>query len=135
MCLVDQSKTNTSGRVDEHGAFRHRHVELCAVGALAILYWVHFHVLGKRPPIFAPDYADKNFGEFGRRQWYDIYVFPSSQGDDIQMLYKSEFDVFRLADHTLTRQQIMLNVSSLFTTKTTSTSRKLHMQADHLLQQ
>ncbi|KAJ7745641.1 hypothetical protein B0H16DRAFT_1692867 [Mycena metata] len=38
-----QSKYN--GSVDEHGAFRHLCVELCPIGALALLFFAHFHII------------------------------------------------------------------------------------------
>lgn len=89
VCLVDQAKHNQTGRVDEHGAFRHRDAELCCMGALALLFFTQFHVLGKSPPNFAPDLSDVQFGAYGRRDWYKLHVFPSSRGDDIEMSYDS----------------------------------------------
>jgi hypothetical protein len=44
--MSDEGKTNTNGRIDEHGAFRHRLPELCPVGALAIHLFAYFHVEG-----------------------------------------------------------------------------------------
>lgn len=90
VCLTDQSKTNTTGKLSEHGAFRHRHVELCSVGGIAILFWARFHVLRVDPPDFGVDHSDRSFGEFGRRDWYKLFVFPSTLGSDQEMSYKSE---------------------------------------------
>jgi hypothetical protein len=90
ICLQDQAKTNTNGRVDEHGAFRHKHVELCSVGAMGFLLWARFQVLDRARPDFAPDYGEGS-GTFGTRVWYDWFVFPSNDGDDIEMSYQSGF--------------------------------------------
>lgn len=73
--LADNAKTNKDGRVDEHGALRHRMVDLCPVGAIALHLFVHFHIKSNPPPDFAPDFNDKAFGEFGRRTWYKYHVF------------------------------------------------------------
>lgn len=78
--LADQAKTNSTGRVNEHGLFRHRHAELCGFGALAFLFFGHFHVLQKEPPSFAPDFSDPDHSEFGRRDWYQVFLFPG-KGD------------------------------------------------------
>ncbi|KAF5367837.1 hypothetical protein D9615_010577 [Tricholomella constricta] len=58
--LADNAKTNQDGRVDEHGAFRHRFVELCPQCVLS------------------PDFEDPGYGEYGRREWYEHYVFSTS---------------------------------------------------------
>jgi len=80
--LADQAKTNTTGRVDEHGLFRHRYPELCGFGALAFFFFGHFHVLEKEPPPFEPDFTDPNHSEFGRRDWYNILLFPGKGNRD-----------------------------------------------------
>ncbi|KAJ7108769.1 hypothetical protein C8R44DRAFT_884803 [Mycena epipterygia] len=51
-----------NGRVEEYGAFRNRHVELCPVGAISALYFVWFHVLNYAVPNFAPDFSDPSYG-------------------------------------------------------------------------
>ncbi|TFY74024.1 hypothetical protein EWM64_g9990 [Hericium alpestre] len=73
--LSDNAKHNQQGRVDEHGLIRHRLVKLCPVGALAWYFWAYFHVLSKPMPDFTPDFNDKEFGEFGRRDWYSYHLF------------------------------------------------------------
>ncbi|KIK32123.1 hypothetical protein CY34DRAFT_111093, partial [Suillus luteus UH-Slu-Lm8-n1] len=73
--LADNAKHNQTGRVDEHGAIRHVHPELCPVGALAFLFFAHFHILNCAPPDFSPDFSNKNYGEYGHRKWYDYHVF------------------------------------------------------------
>ncbi len=55
-----------------------------------MLFYVHFHVLKKDLLQFAPDYSDTGFGKFGCHPWYEIYVFPSSEGDDVEMTYQSK---------------------------------------------
>ncbi len=88
--LADNAKTNQHGRVDEHGTLRHRLVELCPVGALALLFYTQFHVLSRPLPGFAPTFGQPNYGEFGYRPWYENFVF---WGEDPtkQMSYDSEF--------------------------------------------
>jgi len=79
--LADQAKTNTTGRVDEHGLFRHRHVELCGYGAVALHLFSHFHIVGQKPPDFTPDFLDPNHTEFGRQDWYRMHLFPGKGRD------------------------------------------------------
>ncbi|PPR01349.1 hypothetical protein CVT26_015407 [Gymnopilus dilepis] len=73
--LADQSKTNSTGRIDEHGLFRHRHVELCGFGAIGFHFFSHFHIEKKAPPSFTPDFEDSEFSENGRRDWYGVHLF------------------------------------------------------------
>lgn len=73
--LADNAKHNQHGRIDEFGVIRHREVELCGYGALALLFFAYFHILGKSPPSFVPDFSDPGYGEFGRREWYSWHVF------------------------------------------------------------
>ncbi|KAF9059158.1 hypothetical protein BDP27DRAFT_1371825 [Rhodocollybia butyracea] len=47
------------------------------------------HIMKKLHPNFVPDHSDLAFGEFGYRSWYQSYLFPSSEGDDVQMSYKN----------------------------------------------
>jgi len=43
-------------------------------------------------PNFVPDFLDPKFGEFGRRDWYNILLFFSGTGSPtVPMKYKSEF--------------------------------------------
>jgi hypothetical protein len=87
--LADNAKHNQNGRIDENGAIRHRDVELCPVGALAMKFFAYFHILGKELPNFAPDFNNTEFGEYGCREWYDLFVF---WGEDPkkEMSYDSE---------------------------------------------
>lgn len=43
--LTDNAKNNQTGRIDETGAFWHCLVELCPVGALAMLFFAYFHIM------------------------------------------------------------------------------------------
>lgn len=74
--------------MDEHGALRHRNVNLCPVGALAMMFFAYFHVLSLPVPQFEPDFTNTNYGEYGYRLWYEYYVF-SGEKVDKQMSYDS----------------------------------------------
>ena len=90
--LVDNAKHNQTGRTDEHGAIRHRSVELCPIGGVAIFLWATFHLRNSPVPNFAPDFSDPTFGEFGRRDWYERRLFFSSTGSPQDLMqYKSEW--------------------------------------------
>jgi hypothetical protein len=75
--------------VDEHGTLRHRLVELCPVGSLALLLYAYFQVISQPVPDFAPDLNMPGFGEFGYRPWYELYVFWGDKPTK-QMSYDSE---------------------------------------------
>ncbi|KAJ3502645.1 hypothetical protein NLJ89_g8791 [Agrocybe chaxingu] len=93
--LADQAKTNTSGRVDEHALFRHRHPELCGFGALAFFFFSYFHILKKPPPEFAPDFCDVEHSEYGRRDWYGHFLFPGKmgpEGEQRPMTYTNHYE-------------------------------------------
>ena len=68
-----------------------REVDLCPVGAVAFLLFVHFHVLRKPVPSFVPDFEDERYGMYGRRDWYDYYLFqPDADHMDEAMKYDGE---------------------------------------------
>jgi Centromere DNA-binding protein complex CBF3 subunit, domain 2 len=87
--LSDNAKHNQSGRIDESGAFRHRLVELCPVGALAMLFFGYFHILDVPVPDFRPDFDDAEAGEYGHRDWYGLYLF-SGRAMTTAMSYDSK---------------------------------------------
>ncbi|KAJ8488942.1 hypothetical protein ONZ45_g13777 [Pleurotus djamor] len=87
--ISNQGKTNTSGRIDEHGAFRHRSPDLCAVGALAFYFFSWFHILDKSPPNFEPSFSGDGADEYGNREWYKIKLFPGAEGDTSEMSYEA----------------------------------------------
>jgi len=99
--LADNAKTNQHGRVDEHGSIRHHHVKLCPVGALAMLFFAYFHMITQPVPVFSPEYNVANYGEFGRRPWYELYVFWAEKPSK-QMSYDSESWVLRVLNESST---------------------------------
>ena len=87
--FADNAKHNQQGRTDEFGAFRHRLVELCPVGGLAMLFFAVFHILGLSVPNFAADFSNPKCGEWGKREWYGLHPFFTT--DPLKpMLYESE---------------------------------------------
>ncbi|KAF7324058.1 hypothetical protein MKEN_00628200 [Mycena kentingensis (nom. inval.)] len=88
--IANQAKHNQIGRVEEHAAFRHRIVELCPIGALGFLYFSIFHVLNIPVPDFAPDFNDPKFGDWGRRDWYNLHVFSTSKDGTKEMTYGAQ---------------------------------------------
>ncbi|KAK4704972.1 hypothetical protein P7C70_g1233, partial [Phenoliferia sp. Uapishka_3] len=71
----DNSKTNTTGRVDQTGVWRHKDPALCGVGTTATQLWFCDEHLKFPRPDFAPDFSEAakadGFGKFGRRPWYE----------------------------------------------------------------
>ncbi|KAL1746150.1 hypothetical protein HDZ31DRAFT_62412 [Schizophyllum fasciatum] len=94
--LRDQGKHNQDGRLEEHAAFRHRDAQLCSIGAVALYFFALFHVAGREVPDFAPDFSDSNSGDYGRRSWYALHMFPGSEGDDTEMSYKQHLNRINL---------------------------------------
>jgi hypothetical protein len=77
--------------VDKHGALRHRLPELCGVGAVALLLFAHFHILGHPVPDFAPDFEAPECGQYGVRSWYQYHLFwPTRKPPTSSMTYESE---------------------------------------------
>ena len=95
--LADNTKHNQHGRVDEHGAIRHRHVELCPVRAIALLFFTHFYILHRPLPDFAPDFMRKDCGEYGYREWYHHFIFYAGTPSK-EMLYDSRFSPHLLTE-------------------------------------
>lgn len=89
VAIANNAKHNQHGRLDEFGALRHRFVELCPVGGLAFLFFALFHVLDIDHPSFVPDFTDKNFGQYGKREWYECAVFCAKDGPKKAMSYAS----------------------------------------------
>ena len=87
--LADNVKHNQHGQVDKHGVIRHCHPELCAIGALALTFLGHFHILDCVPPTFAPNFTNKHYGEYGHLEWYSHYVF-SAGSMKKEMSYNSK---------------------------------------------
>ena len=80
--------------MDEKGVIRHRFVELCPIGALAMHFFAQFHILEISKPSFKPDFSESartaGYGIYGHREWYNYMVF---YGSDMQkaMSYDSKF--------------------------------------------
>jgi hypothetical protein len=132
--LADNAKHNQHGRVDEHSVIQHCQVELCAIGALAFMFFGHFHVLDCPPLKFAPDFANKQYGEYGHREWYSHHVFYAGSTMR-EMLYDSKppaatwnLAVCR-ADASLLCLQTTTSASRSCTRKTMLTLRRRPMQA------
>ncbi|KAK7027698.1 hypothetical protein R3P38DRAFT_3190769 [Favolaschia claudopus] len=89
--LADNAKHNQTGRIDEHGVLRHKHVELCGIGAVAMMMFGYFHIMGYAVPDFSPDFSDKSFGEHGQRDWYTYHVFSTGIGRE-EMSYQAHHD-------------------------------------------
>lgn len=113
--LADNAKHNQTGLTDEHGAIRHREVELCPVGAVAMVLWATYHVRGHPTPDFVPDFADPMFGEFGRRDWYQHRLFFTSTGSPTDLMqYKSESLLRRqIIDFAYSRCSFQLTTNEL----------------------
>ncbi|KAF9232053.1 hypothetical protein BU15DRAFT_67816 [Melanogaster broomeanus] len=89
--LADNAKHNQVGRVEENGALRHRDVKVCAVGAIAMLFFAHFHIINQPVPSFEPDFETQDFGEYGFREWYSYHVFWTKSVSE-QMSYENHRD-------------------------------------------
>ncbi|KAF7369757.1 hypothetical protein MVEN_00307500 [Mycena venus] len=90
--IADNSKQNQSGRVDEHGAFRHLCVELCPVGAIGFLFFAHFHIINSPVPNFSVDFTDPDYGDYGRREWYELFTFSTTKDCKKEMCYATHRD-------------------------------------------
>lgn len=55
-----------------------------------MMFFAHFHVLNRQPPVFEPDFDDPVFGQYGRRDWYRQLVFPSMKDETKEMAYQSK---------------------------------------------
>lgn len=90
--MAYNAKHNQYGCLDEHEVLRHSDVELCAMGALAFLFFSIFHVAGLNPSAhwFMPDLNSRNFREYGRRPWYNHHIFFSTK-PEVGLTYEGEF--------------------------------------------
>ncbi|KAJ6499781.1 hypothetical protein DFH09DRAFT_1289918 [Mycena vulgaris] len=87
--LADNAKHDQTGRVDEHDVLRHKHVELCGVGAFAMMFFGYFHIAENSVPDFSPNFSDTTYGEYGRRDWYTYHVFSTGIGTK-EMSYQGQ---------------------------------------------
>ncbi|KAJ3833741.1 hypothetical protein F5878DRAFT_698825 [Lentinula raphanica] len=71
----DNGKHNKEGRTEQHAALRHLDARMCGIGGLAFYLFSQYHVLGKPCPDFAPDFADPDYPEIGRRDWWKLILY------------------------------------------------------------
>ena len=95
--LADNAKNNQQGRIDEHGVLQHRLVELCPVGAIALLFFVYFHVSNQPQPKLTPDFSTDGYGEYGYQEWYNYHVFAGKEDFKGPMSYNSELGLPHLS--------------------------------------
>ncbi|PPQ75574.1 hypothetical protein CVT24_013262 [Panaeolus cyanescens] len=77
----NEGKTNTTGRLDQHPAFRHRNPDLCAISALAYYLFARFHLMYPSTPNFTPKFledGESRAGPYGFRDWYSLRLFALS---------------------------------------------------------
>ncbi|PPQ86995.1 hypothetical protein CVT24_002556 [Panaeolus cyanescens] len=70
---ANEGKTNTTGRLDQHPAFRHRNPDLCPISAAAFHLFTQFHITYPEIPKFAPKFkteGEERAGPYGYREWY-----------------------------------------------------------------
>ncbi|KAI0088513.1 hypothetical protein BDY19DRAFT_906536 [Irpex rosettiformis] len=95
------AKHNQHGRLDEHGVMRHLNVQVCAVGALAFLFWAMFHVMdfSSTEAELQPDFTATDCGPFGLHEWYSYYVF-FGNNRKVKMTYDNHHDRIRASSGT-----------------------------------
>ncbi|GBE89074.1 hypothetical protein SCP_1500770 [Sparassis crispa] len=79
--MANNGKTNQNGWTDKFGAFHHHLIELCSIGSITLQLYSHFHIQNNTVPNFGADVTDRNFGEYGQRDWYRYHVFYASRLD------------------------------------------------------
>jgi len=107
--MSNEGKTNTNGRIDEHGAFRHHLPELCPVGTLAIHLFAYFHVEEHPRPKFALEFDHPEASGIGYHDWYKLRLFPASKSLYTEMSYESKFFFSCYESRLLTLEKITGN--------------------------
>ncbi|KAJ2930941.1 hypothetical protein H1R20_g6162, partial [Candolleomyces eurysporus] len=102
--MSNQGKSNKHGRIDFHAAVRHRFPELCAIGAVAMQLFSHFHIANGKRPDFSPDFESPQASDIGFRSWYQWLLFPGSKSHTEEMSpqahrarvngFKLRYDIF-----------------------------------------
>ncbi|KAJ8523520.1 hypothetical protein ONZ45_g93 [Pleurotus djamor] len=88
--LSNQGKSNSSGRLDEQGALRHRNPELCLFGALGFYFFSLFHIQRSSTSESPTDFTSGDSSvDSGRRDWYRIRLFPGAHGNESEMTYEN----------------------------------------------
>lgn len=59
------------------------------MGAIALLLFSYYHVRNCSVPNFAPDFTDAKYGDYGKREWYGIHLFPAGPNHLDEMGYDS----------------------------------------------
>ncbi|KIJ40992.1 hypothetical protein M422DRAFT_255843 [Sphaerobolus stellatus SS14] len=122
--LSYNSKHNQLGRLDEHGVIRHRCVELCPIGAIAMHFFALFHIQKISETNFEPDFSDNakktGHGLYGRCAWYDYKVF-FALAIDKEMSYDNHRDCVKE----------MYGASDILISKVTHAGRNYAAQKAH----
>lgn len=82
VATITFGKTNQHGKIEYGSSVRHKEVELCSIGALALYLFTRFH------------YENEDFPDFTeRKNWYEIAVF---KGDDPKtpISYKAQYNAY-----------------------------------------
>ena len=93
MVTLRNGRTNADGKAEMAGVLRHKDVEACSVGALALHLFCRFH-LGTYPKI--DEAKQEQFPDFTNRTWYDLKLFPSST-PTTAIQYGTHYKSFRTA--------------------------------------
>jgi hypothetical protein len=77
-----EGKTNQTGRCEYAATIRNKDYKVCALGALAMYFFMRWHI------------SNEPFPDFSRNEaWYDIKVFKTNCGDlTEQMDYKTQYN-------------------------------------------
>ena len=82
--LISSGKTNKTGNKEYIGALRYKDPILCAVGALAMLFFQRWHLSGEAPPNFK-----------SRKSWYKTKLLVG-KNKDLKITYPTQYqDVIR----------------------------------------
>ena len=82
--LISSSKTNKTSNKEYIGALRYKDLVLCAVGALAMLFFWRWHLAGEVPPDFK-----------SRKSWYKTKLLVGKNKDS-KITYPTQYqDVIR----------------------------------------
>ncbi|KAE8240360.1 hypothetical protein A4X13_0g7841 [Tilletia indica] len=77
-----ESKANTGGRKERGVAIRHRNVEVCPIGALALYLFYRFDACAEKPPDFTT-----------RREWYDLPLLVASANPSAGISWDTQADL------------------------------------------
>jgi len=90
-------KTNQDGQLQMAGVLRHKNVEQCTVGALALHLFCKFH-MGTTPLIDDKQPKHAQFPDFTSNEtWYDIKLFPSPESARTSINYGTQNKAYKEA--------------------------------------